>query len=86
MRLCTPVPVGIVIDKAFSTPSMPFTATVCPMLIPGPKFVYVIPLGAIASRRVRITESLPGSQPAEITDTALCNLAVSFSDIRKPTI
>ena len=35
----TPVPVGMVMDRAAFTPSMALTATVCPMLMPGPKFV-----------------------------------------------
>ena len=39
MRRWIPVPVGIVIDRAAFTPSMAFTATVCPILIPGPKLV-----------------------------------------------
>ena len=33
------VPVGIVMERAAFTPSIAFTATVCPILIPGPKFV-----------------------------------------------
>ncbi len=60
----------MVIDRAAFTPSMAFTATVCPMLMPGPKLVYVSPLGAHASNSARMTESDPGSQPADMTDTA----------------
>ena len=86
MRRWIPVPVGIVMERAAFTPSIAFTATVCPMLIPGPKFVYVIPFGAIASSMVRTMESLPGSHPAEMIDTALCSLAVAFSVRRKSTM
>ena len=51
---------------------MALTATVWPMLMPGPKFVYVIPLGAIAANRTLNTESVPGSQPADIMATLPC--------------
>ena len=81
-----PVPVGMVMERAAFTPSTAFTATVCPILIPGPKLVYVIPFGAMASNIVRTMESLPGSQPAEIMETVLCSLATAFSVRRKSTI
>ncbi len=35
-------------ERAAFTPSIALTATVCPMLMPGPKFVEVMPLGAMA--------------------------------------
>ena len=73
-------------ERAAFTPSTAFTATVCPILIPGPKLVYVMPLGAMASSRARTTESLPGSQPAEITETALCFLAASPRHLRSSTM
>ena len=36
-----------------------------------------MPFGAIASSMVRTMESLPGSHPAEMIDTAPCSLATS---------
>ena len=42
-----------------------------------------MPFGAMASSRVRTTESLPGSQPAEMMDTVPCALATSFSAWRR---
>ena len=48
-------------DIASFTPGIAFTAHVCPMLIPGPKFVCVIPEGAMISSITRINESVPGS-------------------------
>ena len=86
MRRCMPVPTGIVIESAAFTPSIALTATVCPMLMPGPKLVYVIPFGAMASSSVRMTESLPGSQPAEMIDTALPASALSPNERRKSRI
>ena len=47
------------------------------MLIPGPKLVYVRPFGAIALSNVRITESEPGSQPAEMIAAELLALATA---------
>jgi hypothetical protein len=76
----------MVIERAALTPSIALTATVCPILIPGPKLVYVIPFGAIASSSVRTTESLPGSQPAEIIETALPASALSPNERRKSSI
>ena len=45
-----------------------------------------MPFGAIASKRVRTTESLPGSHPAEIMATALPALADSSSERRSAVI
>jgi hypothetical protein len=59
----------MVMERAFFTPGIALAATVCPILLPGPKLVYVSPFGAIAISSARIIESLPGSQPAEMIET-----------------
>ena len=69
----------MVIDSASLTPGLPLAATEWPMLMPGPKLVSVMPLGAQASSRVRTTESEPGSQPAEMTETVPVTLAALSS-------
>jgi hypothetical protein len=75
VRLCLPYPAGNVIEIASRTPATERATTEWPMLMPGPKFVYVIPRGAINSIRALIRESMPGSQPEAITATALPAIA-----------
>ena len=45
-----------------------------------------MPLGAIASIRVRMTESVPGSQPAEMMETASCLIACAPRERRRFTM
>ena len=86
MRRCTPEPVGMVRERASATPSLERATTLWPMLMPGPKLVYVMPLGAMASIRVRMTESVPGSQPAEMMETASCLIAWAPRERRRATM
>ena len=81
-----PEPVGMVRERASSTPSLDRATTLWPMLMPGPKLVYVMPLGAMASIMERITESVPGSHPAEMTATELCLMAWAPRERRRSTI
>ncbi len=64
-------------------PSTALAAAECPILLPLPKLVNVTPTGIIASSIALITESLPGSHPAAVTDTALFSFATfsNFSTI-----
>ena len=56
-------------DVASLTPRMALAATECPIERPLPKLVKVVPLGVMASKRARNTESVPGSHPAAVMET-----------------
>ena len=77
-----PSPRGMVMERAFFTPAFERTQTLCPIDMPGPKFVYDRPFGARLCISVRTTESDPGSHPAAMTLTVPVSLLTLSRDLR----